>query len=434
MVFVSYGGLTKVASIAEEVKDPGKTLPRGMFLAFSIVTLLYIVVVLITVGILGPQMSGDWNSLVHGAAQCLSLPGMILVAAMALLAYITTGNAGIMSASRIPLAMSRDQLLPERFSYISTRRGIPVPAVWFTSLFMIAAILFLDLEMLVKTASTMKIMLFLLVCLAVILMRESHIENYRPEFHTPLYPYIPLLGILAYFILIFEMGPVPLLLTAGFFGGGLLWYAFYGRIRSNREFALIRIAQRLLPSTLSPGTQELEDELREILRARDDIVEDRFDRLILECSILDMHEAEDANAFFRQASDALAERVQLPAEKISKLLQEREKESSTVIKPGLAIPHIVIPGENEFHVVLVRSREGIRFPEQSEPVHAAFVLAGSEDMRNYHLRVLMFIAQITQQVDFEKRWLQAADTATLRNLILLSKRTREPNDAGLLGV
>ncbi|NCC51207.1 MAG: amino acid permease [Spartobacteria bacterium] len=189
---------------------------------------LYIIVVLVTVGLLGPNMAGDLNSLVHGAEVCLGTPGLVIVSIAALLAYVSTANAGVMSSSRIPLAMSRDQLLPEAFSSISARHGVPVAATWFTSIFMIAAIVFLDMEMLVKTASTMKIILFLLVCLAVILMRESHIDNYRPEFHTPFYPYMPIMGIIAYFFLVLEMGAVPLLLTALFFGGGLLWYGFCG--------------------------------------------------------------------------------------------------------------------------------------------------------------------------------------------------------------
>jgi mannitol/fructose-specific phosphotransferase system IIA component (Ntr-type) len=54
-----------------------------------------------------------------------------------------------------------------------------------------------------------------------------------------------------------------------------------------------------------------------------------------------------------------------------------------------------------------------------------FVLAGSRDERNYHLRALMAIAQIAQEKDFEGRWLAARDSAAIRNLILLSTRKRE---------
>ena len=56
-----------------------------------------------------------------------------------------------------------------------------------------------------------------------------------------------------------------------------------------------------------------------------------------------------------------------------------------------------------------------------------FVLAGSKDERNYHLRALMAIAHIAQEKQFEQRWLAARDVEALRNLILLSARKRDAN-------
>ncbi|MFC1452239.1 amino acid permease [Verrucomicrobiota bacterium] len=429
MVFVSYGGLTKVASMAEEVKNPGRNLPLGMFLAFGVVTALYFFAVMATVGVIGDRVGGNLNSLVDGARACLGIAGVVALSLAALMAYVTTGNAGIMAASRVPLAMSRDHLLPSRLAAIDAKRGTPTRAILGTSLFMVLAILFLDLETLVKVASTMKILLFTLVILAVILMRESRIENYRPEFKVPGYPYVPVAGIVAYLFLLSRMGMVPLALSAAFVFGGLLWYGFYGRIRVNRESALIRITQRIVPTDLS-GVG-LETELREILRERDGLIEDAFDRIIQDCPILDLKEEIEQDAFFGACAKALAQRLKLREEEVDRLLHEREEQSSTVLKPGLAIPHILIPGERQFHVVLVRSREGIRMPDADEPVHAAFILAGTEDLRNYHLRVLMFIAQITQAADFEERWMRAARTEDLRNIVLLAKRTRQPDDADI---
>ena len=68
---------------------------------------------------------------------------------------------------------------------------------------------------------------------------------------------------------------------------------------------------------------------------------------------------------------------------------------------------------------------GIVFPGIDEPVKTMFILIGSRDERNYHLRALMAIAQIAQEKDFENKWLNARDIETLRNLILLSKRKRD---------
>ena len=49
--------------------------------------------------------------------------------------------------------------------------------------------------------------------------------------------------------------------------------------------------------------------------------------------------------------------------------------------------------------------DGIDFPHAPDPVRIMFILLGSKDERNYHLRALMAIAQIAQEEDFDQRWL-----------------------------
>ena len=101
-----------------------------------------------------------------------------------------------------------------------------------------------------------------------------------------------------------------------------------------------------------------------------------------------------------------------------------EAEGGTVIQPGFAIPHIVVEGQKKFDILLVRAIDGIDFPHAPDPVRIMFVLVGSGDERNYHLRALMAIAQIAQEKQFEQRWLTARDIEAIRNLILLSTRER----------
>jgi APA family basic amino acid/polyamine antiporter len=114
----------------------------------------------------------------------------------------------------------------------------------------------------------------------------------------------------------------------------------------------------------------------------------------------------------------------MPPAEILRLLREREELSSTVIRPGLAIPHIVVEGAARFEILLVRSREGTVFSPGDAPVHAVFVLIGSADERNYHLRALTAVAEIAQDPHFDRRWRRAKDVDGLRQLILHSKRRR----------
>ena len=128
--------------------------------------------------------------------------------------------------------------------------------------------------------------------------------------------------------------------------------------------------------------------------------------------------------FCNEVGTVLAERLSMDKADVLSLLHEREKESSTVIGPGLAIPHIVLSGEKKFDILLARCKKGITFPESDAPVHAVFVLAGTRDERNFHLRALAAIAQIGQDLHFYKHWIRAKDKESLRDVILLGKRLR----------
>lgn len=422
-VFISYGGLTKVSSIAEEVRNPGRNIPLGMALSLAVVTLLYAAVIFVTVGVLNEDLlSKTLTPLSTGANVILGQPGLIILTAAAMFAFITTANAGILAASRDPLAMSRDGLLPPFFSKVSKRFQTPHAAILFTGSFMIVTIALLDLENLVKLASTLMILLFIFMNLSVIIMRESRIPTYRPAFRSPLYPWMQIAGTVSCFFLIVEMGVVPLFVVMLFLTCSFIWYWLYARKTVARESALIRFIKRIASRALP--TEDMGIELKEILRQRDAIVEDHFDQLVKRCLILDIPEKITADECFERIARPLSDILGREAHIIEGMLMARERESSTALTPGLAIPHIVIEGSGIFELVLVRGRKGVIFPDNPHPVHALFALFGSPDERNFHLRALMAIAQIAQEKHFMKRWLHAKDVEELRDIVLLGKRKR----------
>jgi len=422
-VFISYGGLTKIASLAEEVKNPGRNIPLGMILSLIIVTIFYVVVIFITTGVLDPEkLHNSLTPISSGAHAFMGVFGNTVMAVAALLAFISTANAGIMAASRYPIAMARDKILPAFFKKVNPRRETPSYSILFTGLFMIAAILFLRLELLVKVASTFLILLYIFINLAVVIMRESKIQNYQPKFRAPLYPWMQLAGVVSGLFLIFEMGVTTYVISLAFIMTALLWYMLYVRPRVKREFALIHVIERITAKELT--TNYLERELKEILRERDNIIEDRFDRLIGDCAILDLERSFTMEEFFKKASRALAKEADVDEALIHGFLMKREKESSTVIRPGLAIPHVVIEGKRKFKILLARCADGISFPGVDSKVHVVFMLVGSMDERNFHLRALAAIAEIAQSKGFDKRWMNARNTGELRDIILLAERKR----------
>jgi amino acid transporter/mannitol/fructose-specific phosphotransferase system IIA component (Ntr-type) len=422
-VFISFGGLTKVASVAEEIKNPQINVPGGMFLAFIVVLVLYIAVAFITVGVLNyDTLSNSLTPISDGAKTFWGTTGVVITAIAAMLAFISTANAGIMSAARYPLAMSRDHIMPKFFLKVNNRFRTPHIAILATSAFMILIILFLNLKVLIEAASTMLLLLYISANLAVIIMRESKLHNYQPSFRSPLYPYIQIIGIIGYGFLIYDMGKDTLLITAIFILCAVLWYLFYVRQRISRESALMYVVERITDRKIV--TDSLREELREVVKEREEIIEDEFDKLVKDALILDFDEKIHFDDFIKIAADKLSQRTGLKPKSLIALFIEREKQSCTALRPGLAIPHIIISGKKKFDVLLVRAKQGIIFPDAPEPVHIVFVLVGTQDMRNFHLRALMAIAQIAQRHDFDKKWLEARKIEDLRDIMLLGKRQR----------
>ena len=423
MIFISYGGLTKIASIAEEVKNPKINIPAGMFAAFVVTTSLYFLSMFVTVGLLDSlEFQETFNPISLAASKFHGSTGFIILTVAAILAFITTGNAGLLASSRIPLAMAEDNLIPSFFSKVNIKLKTPVISILITSIFMISVVVFLKLDSLVKVASTMMLILFFLVNLSVVLMRESKIASYKPSFKSPFYPYVQVTGMIVYILLIIEMGLLPFLITCGFVGFSVLWYYLYSKRRNLKQSALIQIVERITSKEIKSSV--LTDELRDILFERDGIVEDKFDSIVKQATFIDIRKEINDEELFLRISDKFSKKFNLPKEDIFNLFREEEEKFDSVIYEGLAILNIVIEGESNFDIVIVRSKHGIEFGRGSPQVHIIFALAGTKDKRSFYLRALIAIAQVVQNKEFIKNWKKAHAIHDLKNLILLSERIR----------
>ncbi len=248
LVVVSYVGITQIASVAEEVHNPERNIPLAMFLAFATAILVYSVGTGVMVGVLSAdtlaQNGGDLAPVATVANVLVGRWGMIFMTAAAVLAFSSVANAGILSASRYPLAMSRDNVLPHFLSRIQSF-GTPVYAIYATVAIIITLVLVFDATKIAKLAGAFQLMMFSLSCLAVIVMRESRIESYDPGYRSPFYPWLQILGILLPFWLIVQMGVLPSLFTAGLIMFGAVWYSYYARDRVQREGAIYHVFERL---------------------------------------------------------------------------------------------------------------------------------------------------------------------------------------------
>jgi len=424
-VFISYGGLTKVVALAEEVKNPGRNLPLGMILSLVVTSILYALVIFVTIGVLKLEpLKHDLTPISDGAWVFGGDIFKIIISIGAFLAFISTANAGIMTASRYPLGMSRDKLLPSVFQRISPRFKTPYISIFFTGAFMVLAIYFLKLELLVKIASTVLILLYIFANLTLILFRESKLLSYKPKFHTPFYPYMQILGVLGGIFLLIEMGSFIIFLTTIFLLLGVVWYKVYAQKKASQNTALIYVLERLVVKDKELTSDSLLTELKDIVVQREGILGKKFQRLIEEGKVLDLDLPLKMEDFFKEISSMLSAELNINSEELFKKFIEREKESSTVIAKGLAIPHIFVERKNIAKVILVRAKAGIIFPED-QLVHVSFILVGSSGERILHLKILAAIAQIVQNPEFEKKWFEAKDEEELKHVILLAEKKRQ---------
>ena len=423
-VFVSFGGLISVTSISEEVKKPKKNIPMGMLLSVIVVTILYALVLYVTVGVIpGEKLSNTLTPVADAANRFLGPTGYIIISVAAAFAFITTAIAGIMSASRYPVALSRDLLLPSVFKFLNSRNQMPLNSLLLTGAFIILSLL-LPLETLVKAASTVILSANVFANIAVIILRESKILNYKPSFKTPLYPFLQIISIIIFSIFIIDMGLATIEISLGLFLCAVFVFLVYGRSKTSNKSAIIHLVARIKNKKLE--TDILEEELREIVIQRDNIVFDEVDKAIKEADVIDIDDEKKLNSedCFKILSDSLVQCINEDSNTLQKMFKQRELESSTALNDSVAVPHVIIDGDHKFSIVIMRSKEGIFFSEQHPSIKAVFAIIGTKDERNLHLRTLAAIAQAIAKKQFLANWLEAKNEGQLRDIILMAERWR----------
>jgi len=422
LVFVSFIGLTGVASVSEEVKNPARNIPLGMILSLATVIIIYGLGVSVVVGVLPKEeLYNSLTPISDSAGVFAGRTGVIAISIAALLAFATTGNAGLMAASRYLLAMGRDHVIPHKFAKFSTRKT-PKNAILFSSLVMIFIIVFFDVESIAKLASTFQILVFAIINIAVLIMRESGLESYDPEFKSPLYPYMQIAGILVAVVLIPEMGFLSMLFTLILISVGVIWYNLFVRHKGIGVSAFSKAAERLAERLLQNDARALglDKELREILKEKGIRDDDPFVEIIEEAEFIEIDSCTKVDCVLREAAEILSARSGISTDLIFGALLERSHLGETPAEAGIALPHLLLDEVDDFYLVLARSVTGIDFPMADQSIHAVFVLLGNRKNPAQHLRLLAEIARRAEDPDFIVQWIQADGELELKKLILTS--------------
>ncbi|MEJ2507116.1 MAG: amino acid permease, partial [Ignavibacteriaceae bacterium] len=427
LVYISYVGLTNIASLSEEVKNPERNLPLGIFLALGTALLIYILGTIIMTGVIPIEhFMGDLTPVATAGEYIFGEGGVLIFSIAALFAFISVANGGTLSASRYPLALGRDHLLPRFFLKLS-KWGTPIFAILVTVGTIVIILLFLDPTGIAKLASAFQLMVFAFICLAVIIIRESKIEAYDPGFKSPLYPWMQLIGIILPFFLIIEMGLMPLLFSFGLIAIGIIWYWSYGRLRVVRTGAIYHLFERLGRLRYTG----LDTELRGILKEKGLRESDPFDEIVMRSHVIDLSDKSDFAEVVKPAAAWISQFVQKSVTDIEKLFLEGTRIGATPVIHGIALPHLRLGGLTQAEMVIVRAKNGVHikfknpltdFEEEEQVILAVFFLVSPEKDPTQHLRILAQIAGRVEDDSFEEEWTSAKDEQELKEALIHEDR------------
>ncbi len=229
-VYISYAGVTKVAAIAGEIKNPGKNLPLAMILSLTIMAAIYVFIAFVLVGNIPMESLKTDIKPIYTIAQLLGGTYIgYISAAVGIITLFSMANSGVLAASRFPFAMAIDKLLPEFMGKIHSKYLTPITTIIMTCAAMALVILFLDVEKIAKLASAFMVMMFILVNACVIVLRETAAQWYNPPYRSPMYPFMQLFGIFSGVGLLVFLGIGPFLAIIAIFVIGTFIFFKFGK-------------------------------------------------------------------------------------------------------------------------------------------------------------------------------------------------------------
>lgn len=208
-VFFAFIGFDAISSSAEETLNPSKTLPRAMFIALGICTILYVIVTAIMTGVV--HYTEFANFIDRPVSAVLKVSGQNWMAGIvdvgAILGMTTVMLVMLYGQTRITFSMSRDGLMPPLLSRINQKTGTPLIATWIFGT--IAALLggLIPLTELAELVNIGTLTAFVLVSYSIIRLRKTK-PDIKRAFKTPWVPFVPIMAMAACLFLIANLKPL----------------------------------------------------------------------------------------------------------------------------------------------------------------------------------------------------------------------------------
>ena len=232
VIFFAYIGFDSVSTHAEEARRPQRDVPIGIITSLVLCTVLYIAVSAVLTGMV-PYDKINIDAPVSDAFKQAGLPWAQFLISLGALTGITSVLLVMMlSQPRVWLAMARDGMFPESFfGAVHERYRTPWKSTILTGFIVALLGAFLPLRILAELVNIGTLLAFVIVCAAVLIMRVKHPEAERP-FRAPLYPFVPVAGILTCLLLMFSLPAENWLRLGVWLAIGFVIYFAYSRKHS----------------------------------------------------------------------------------------------------------------------------------------------------------------------------------------------------------
>jgi amino acid transporter len=229
LVFTSYLGFAQVATVAGDIRSPSRNLPIAMVGSVVVVTVFYVVTVFVATSAFGAERLSTFGetAMVEVAREFLGRPGAVAILLAGLLATFSSANASILSGSRTVYALSRDALLPRKASEINLRYGTPHVALLAAGGPILLLVATGRVEVLAEVASLLHLVMYGLICVAVVVLRRREPPWYEPSYRMPGVPALPAVGAAASFGLVAFMQPASIGVGSAVMTISYLWYRYY---------------------------------------------------------------------------------------------------------------------------------------------------------------------------------------------------------------
>ncbi len=232
-IFFAYLGFEDLANITEETKRPRRTIPKAIFLAVLISTILYMLVSISAVSILPWQELAKSNAPLADVSEAVIPNSSLLFSLIALVATASTVLIFLIAYSRMLFGMTEEHSLPKIFSSIHPARKTPWVAIFSLMAVALMFVLIGDIRIVASITDFGAFLIFAFVNLSLIWLRfkEPAVDRgFRVPLNIGVFPVLPFLGLLFNVVMLFQFNWNIVLLSVAIIASGAIVYKFLDEI------------------------------------------------------------------------------------------------------------------------------------------------------------------------------------------------------------